>query len=225
MQVTVIDYGAGNLRSVANALYLAGAEPEVAATPEAVSGAGRIVLPGVGAAGHAIARLRASGMADALDAARTKGTPILGICLGLQLMAERLDEFGSHAGLGWIPGRVGPIEEAVTVSCRVPHTGWSAIATTERAEGLIREHHAPPKSVAGLVALDHAHLVRGVLLLHQEGEIEAGRSAAEAGDAHRESLVLGPSSGVRGRLRRAPAARLRVRPSSPEAQAKPPEGQ
>ena len=137
MQVTVIDYGAGNLRSVANALYLAGAEPEVAATPEALSGAERIVLPGVGAAGHAMARLRASGMADALDAARTKGTPILGICLGLQLMAQRLDEFGSHAGLGWIPGRVGPIEEAVTTPCRVPHTGWSAIAMTSRADGLI----------------------------------------------------------------------------------------
>ena len=135
--VAIVDYGAGNLRSVANALYLAGAEPEVAATPETLAGAERIVLPGVGAAGHAIARLRASGMADALDAARARGTPILGICLGLQMMAQRLDEFGSHAGLGWIPGRVGPIEEAVTVPCRVPHTGWSAIETTPRAEGLI----------------------------------------------------------------------------------------
>lgn len=137
MQVTVIDYGAGNLRSVANALYLAGAEPEVAATPEQLAGAERIVLPGVGAAGHAIARLRASGMAQALEESRAKGIPILGICLGLQLMAQHLDEFGSHEGLGWIPGRVGPIEEAVALPCRVPHTGWSAIAPTDKAGGMI----------------------------------------------------------------------------------------
>lgn len=137
MQVTVIDYGAGNLASVANALYLAGADPQVAATPEALAGAARIVLPGVGAAGHAIARLRASGMADALEDARRAGTPILGICLGLQLMAQRLEEFGSHEGLGWIPGSVGPIEKAVASPCRVPHTGWSAIATTDRASGMI----------------------------------------------------------------------------------------
>ena len=137
MQVTVIDYGAGNLASVANALYLAGADPQVAATPEALAGAERIVLPGVGAAGHAIARLRASGMDDALDDARRAGTPILGICLGLQLMAQRLEEFGSHEGLGWIPGSVGPIEKAVAAPCRVPHTGWSAIVTTAQASGMI----------------------------------------------------------------------------------------
>jgi len=137
MQVTVIDYGAGNLASVANALYLAGAEPEVAATPEQLAGAQRIVLPGVGAAGHAIARLRAAGMAEALDDARKRGTPILGICLGLQLMAQRIEEYGSHEGLGWISGHVGPIEDAVTVPCRVPHTGWSAVAPTERASGMI----------------------------------------------------------------------------------------
>lgn len=137
MNVAIVDYGAGNLRSVANALWLAGAEPAIETSPEAVAAAERIVLPGVGAAGHALAALRSTGLADALDEARRRGAPVLGICLGLQLMAERLDEFGRHEGLGWIPGRVGPLEEVAPGACRVPHTGWSAIEPMAAAEGFV----------------------------------------------------------------------------------------
>ena len=123
MNITIVDYGAGNLRSVANAFYLAGADPVMASDPDDVANAERLVLPGVGAAGPALSALRGTGMVDALDLARSKGTPIMGICLGMQMMARRLDEFGSHEGLGWIPGHAGPIEDNARLPCRVPHTG------------------------------------------------------------------------------------------------------
>lgn len=137
MNVTIVDYGAGNLRSVANAFYLAGADPVLASNPDEVAGSERIVLPGVGAAGPAMLALRQSGMAEALNIARMRGTPIMGICLGMQMMAERLEEYGSHTGLGWIPGHAGPIEDNTNLPCRVPHTGWSEISTTPAADGLI----------------------------------------------------------------------------------------
>ncbi|MBT7611800.1 MAG: imidazole glycerol phosphate synthase subunit HisH, partial [Rhodospirillaceae bacterium] len=120
MSVTIVDYGAGNLRSVANAFYLAGADPVLASDPDEVADAERVVLPGVGAAGPALVALRETGMAEALDLARDKGAPIMGICLGMQMMAERLDEFGSHDGLGWIPGHAGPIEDNTSLPCRGP---------------------------------------------------------------------------------------------------------
>jgi len=137
VSLTIVDYGAGNLRSVANAFYLAGAEPEVADDPDAVASAERIVLPGVGAAGPALEAIRRSGMAEALDTARKRGAPIMGICLGMQVMAETLDEYGTHKGLGWIPGRVGPLEDRATAPCRAPHTGWAEIEATDAAGGLI----------------------------------------------------------------------------------------
>jgi imidazole glycerol-phosphate synthase subunit HisH len=136
MAVTVVDYGAGNIRSVLNVLDHAGAEAVASGDPDLVAAAERIVLPGVGAAGSALAVLRAGGLTDALDSARQRGTPILGICLGLQLLATRLDEFGEHDGFAWLAGRVGPIDQATYPDIRVPHTGWARIDPVEdRAAG------------------------------------------------------------------------------------------
>ena len=128
MKVAIVDYGAGNIESVRNALFAAGADPVVARDTETVAAADRLVLPGVGAAGTAAERLRASGLGEALeDAVRRRGRPMLGICLGMELLGERLKEFGEHRGLGWVPGEVVHLREAGVGQARVPHMGWNLV--------------------------------------------------------------------------------------------------
>lgn len=126
--IALIDYGAGNLHSVHNALKAAGATHiSVTADPEIVLKADRIVLPGVGAFGACAAGLRAiPGMAEALDQrVRRDAAPFLGVCVGMQLMAETGEEMGTHPGLGWIRGTVRAITPSETV--RVPHMGWNDV--------------------------------------------------------------------------------------------------
>lgn len=137
--MSIVCYGAGNLASVAQAVYLAGGEPRLAETPEEVLRADRLILPGVGAAGPAIARLRRSGMAEALsETVRTRGRPLLGICLGFQLLAERLHEFGEHAGLSWVNGDVISLSEVVETGFPVPHMGWNRVRIRNSAAGFFR---------------------------------------------------------------------------------------
>ena len=130
MTLALIDYGAGNLRSVANALAAAGADDlAITADPDLVARADRIVLPGVGAFGACAGALRAiPGMVEALDQrARHHGAPFLGICVGMQLMAETGEELGVHQGLGWIPGTVRLLTPA-SAEAKVPHMGWNDVA-------------------------------------------------------------------------------------------------
>ena len=129
MTLALVDYGAGNLRSVANALRAAGATDVVVTSDAAVAEADdRIVLPGVGAYAASMAALTAlPGMVDALnETVRTRGRPFLGICVGMQLMASAGEEFGRHAGLGWIPGTVAKLAPA-DPDARVPHMGWNDV--------------------------------------------------------------------------------------------------
>jgi glutamine amidotransferase len=128
VSVALIDYGAGNLHSVHNALKAAGAaDIRVTADPDLVLKADRIVLPGVGAFGACAAGLRGiDGMVAALEArVRGQGAPFLGVCVGMQLMAATGEELGSHAGLGWIPGTVRALAPSAEV--RVPHMGWNDV--------------------------------------------------------------------------------------------------
>lgn len=128
MSVALIDYGAGNLRSVHNALVAAGAaDVVVTADPEAVARADRIVLPGVGAFGACAAGLRAiPGMVEAMEERVLRGgAPFLGVCVGMQLMATCGLEHGSHAGLGWIAGEVSALTPGPGI--RVPHMGWNDV--------------------------------------------------------------------------------------------------
>lgn len=130
MTVALVDYGAGNLRSAANALRAAGAEDlVVTAQPETIARAERIVLPGVGAFGQCIGAIRArAGLEEALaEAVLQRGRPFLGICVGMQLLATTGHEHGTHAGLGWIPGEVRPLAPQ-DPRLRVPHMGWNAVA-------------------------------------------------------------------------------------------------
>ena len=132
MTLALIDYGAGNLHSVANALKAAGAQDvAVTADPELVRGADRIVLPGVGAFGACAAALRSvPGMIDALDQrVRRDGAPFLGICVGMQLMANVGEEMGEHQGLGWINGRIRLLTPSDSTA-KVPHMGWNDVRPT-----------------------------------------------------------------------------------------------
>lgn len=128
-RVAIVDYGMGNLRSVANALRVAGAEPVIVDRPEALAEYERIILPGVGAFQQAMEHLDASGMGEAARIARQAGRPILGICLGMQLMCRSSEEdapAGSpHLGLGWIDARVRRFP--ALPGFKVPHMGWDDI--------------------------------------------------------------------------------------------------
>jgi imidazole glycerol-phosphate synthase subunit HisH len=123
-ETIIIDYGMGNLRSVEKAVAAVGGRPVITADPDAVRKAARLILPGVGAFGDAMRNLRQNGMDRAILEAVHAGTPLLGLCLGLQLIFAHSEEFGSHEGLNLIPGKVlrfaGP-------DLRVPHVGWNQI--------------------------------------------------------------------------------------------------
>ena len=132
MTLALIDYGAGNLHSVENALRAAGAtDIVITADPDVVARADRIVLPGVGAFGACAANLRrVDGLEDALrTAALDRARPFLGVCVGMQLLADAGEEMGTHRGLGWVPGRVRRLEPG-TMAAKVPHMGWNDVVPT-----------------------------------------------------------------------------------------------
>ena len=125
--IALIDYGAGNLRSVDNALRAAGGSPTVTADPDRVAWADRIVLPGVGAFASCMAGLAAiPGMIEAMDrAVHGRGVPFLGVCVGMQLLADAGHEHGRTAGLGWIGGDVRMMTPGPDF--KVPHMGWNDV--------------------------------------------------------------------------------------------------
>lgn len=127
--IAVVDYGAGNLRSVAKALERSNLEPRVMGDPAAVRGADGVVLPGVGAFADAITNLREKGLDDAVRESIEAGRPYLGLCLGLQVLFEQSDEHGVTQGLGLLPGRVERFAEhdADGTPLRVPHIGWNQV--------------------------------------------------------------------------------------------------
>jgi imidazole glycerol-phosphate synthase subunit HisH len=132
--LALIDYGAGNLQSVKNALKAAGAAyVAVTADPDVVAKADRVVLPGVGAFAHCMSSLSAiDGMVDAMELrVRGEGVPFLGICVGMQLLADQGVEHGTHAGLGWIGGTVRAIEPSADI--KVPHMGWNDVFVADGA--------------------------------------------------------------------------------------------
>ena len=130
MTVAIVDYGLGNLRSVAGAVERLGFEPRVTADPAEIAAAEKLILPGVGAFGDGMRNLHERGLVNALNAAvQDRHTPILGICLGFQLIADGSEEFGRHDGLGWIPGRVRRLAPQPS-DLRVPHVGWDDLEQT-----------------------------------------------------------------------------------------------
>jgi glutamine amidotransferase len=129
--IAVIDYGMGNLRSLAKALARVGGEPVVTRDPDVVRTAARIVLPGVGAFGQGMENLRAFGLLQVLEEeVLGKRKPFWGICLGMQLLARSSEEFGMHKGLGWVPGEVRRFAFPLEARLNVPHMGWNTVTFT-----------------------------------------------------------------------------------------------
>lgn len=128
-EVTVIDYGVGNLLSVQRGLEHCGAKVTLTADPEQILSAKRVVLPGVGAFENAMMALDALNLVGVIKEIGRRETPLFGICLGMQLLLEESDEFGITAGLGLIPGRViaVPVQSTSGDAQKVPHIGWNAL--------------------------------------------------------------------------------------------------
>ncbi len=136
-EVAVIDYGVGNLLSVQRGLEHCGAIVTLTADPASILAAKRVVLPGVGAFGNAMQALDRLGLVSVIHELALRQTPLLGICLGMQLLLDASDEFGVTAGLGLIPGRVIPVPtQTITGSPqKIPHIGWNALQRTEAPDG------------------------------------------------------------------------------------------
>jgi len=126
--IAIIDYGVGNLFSLTASLKSLGADVVVTNKKEEIIAADRIILPGVGAFEDAIAKLRATGLVDTIVSETEKGKPLLGICLGMQLLFEKSYEYGEHEGLGLVKGVVASIQEDLNdKTLKVPHIGWNSL--------------------------------------------------------------------------------------------------
>jgi len=121
--IAIIDYGAGNLRSVVNAIKNLGYQPSITSDPAEVLKAKAVILPGVGAAGSTVNNLRKLGLAEPINKYIYSGRPFLGICIGLQVLFSRTDENGGHECLGTIPGRVKKLPPGL----KIPHMGWNQV--------------------------------------------------------------------------------------------------
>ena len=125
--VGIIDYGVGNLFSLKSSFAAIGEACVVSGDAEVIRRADRLVLPGVGAFGDAAQKLRDSGLFDLVRDEAKAGKPLLGICLGMQLLFKKSFEYGVHEGLGLIPGEVVPIAGCIPAGLKIPHIGWNAL--------------------------------------------------------------------------------------------------
>ena len=125
--IAIIDYGVGNLFSLAHSVEAVGGEAVVTGEAEVILRADHVLLPGVGAFGDAAAKLRQTSLDAVVKEAAARGTPIMGICLGMQLLLEKSYEFGEHEGLGLIPGAVRPIADVIPAGLKIPHIGWNRL--------------------------------------------------------------------------------------------------
>ena len=125
--IGIIDYGVGNLFSLCSSCKAIGQEAFVSGNAEELAKADRLILPGVGAFGDAADKLRATGMADFVRQQAAAGKPLLGICLGMQLLFEKSYEYGCHEGLGLLKGQVVPMEGKLPAELKIPHMGWNAL--------------------------------------------------------------------------------------------------
>ncbi len=125
--LAIVDYGVGNLFSLTCSLHAIGAEAEVTGDEAVLARADRIILPGVGAYGDAAQALEKTGLGRAVLREAGRGKPLLGICLGMQLLFDYSTEYGHHRGLGLIPGSIQPIQPVVPAGYKIPHIGWNAL--------------------------------------------------------------------------------------------------
>lgn len=182
--VTIVDYGVGNVASVLNMLKKVGATAQLSGDPETIARSQKIILPGVGAFDRAAAILRTTGLRDALVTAAASGTPVLGICLGMQLLLDGSEEGESaEQGLGLIPGRVVALPPEIREQgLRIPHMGWNAITRVGRdsfpsvADGdrfyFVHSYHAVPDDDAHLLATAQ-HGIDFTAMVHRDNVLGA----------------------------------------------------
>ena len=136
--IAIVDYGVGNLFSLRCSLQSLGLDTVVTADPKAIRNADRVILPGVGAFGDAIDRLRATGLDQIVLEEAAHGKPLLGICLGMQLLFEKGYEFGEHDGLGLLHGSVVPMQGNIPPELKIPQMGWNALIR-KRSHPLLKD--------------------------------------------------------------------------------------
>jgi len=136
--IAIVDYGVGNLFSLKSSLAAIGAAAIVTADPAVIKGADRVILPGVGAFGDARAKLRESGLDRVVIEVAKSGKPILGICLGMQMLFEKSFEYGEHEGLGLIGGEIRPIADVIPKDLKIPHIGWNALHFSKEKHPLFK---------------------------------------------------------------------------------------
>ena len=125
--IAIIDYGVGNLFSLRSSLNKIGADTVVTADPAVIAQADKLILPGVGAFADAAKKLKDSGLDKVIKAEAAAGKPIMGICLGMQMLFEKSYEYGEHEGLGLLKGSVIPMEGSIPANLKIPHIGWNAL--------------------------------------------------------------------------------------------------
>ncbi|BBI31103.1 imidazole glycerol phosphate synthase subunit HisH [Cohnella abietis] len=192
--IAIIDYGMGNLHSVSKAVERLGCEVLVTSDPEQILAADGAILPGVGAFGDAMANLRETGLVDTVNAYAASGKPLLGICLGMQLLFTESEEHGVHQGLDLLPGRVVRFQG----DYKVPHMGWNELSflqTSPLFSGVepghvyfVHSYHVLPEQQTDLLAVTDYHqpvtaiVGRGSLFgmqFHPEKSGELGRVLLE----------------------------------------------
>lgn len=131
--IAMVDYGVGNLFSLEQSFRAIHADVTVTADADVLRGADKILLPGVGAFGDAAEKLRSSGLGEVVVAEAKKGKPLLGICLGMQLLFEKGHEYGCHKGLGLISGSIKPISDVIPHGLKIPHMGWNSLEFTRES--------------------------------------------------------------------------------------------
>ena len=125
--IAIVDYGVGNIFSLHSSFAYIGADAILTGDAKEIERADKIILPGVGAFKDAAAKLRACGLSDIILEQTAAGKPLLGICLGMQMLLEKSYEYGEHEGLGLIKGNISPIKDVIPAEYKVPHIGWNAI--------------------------------------------------------------------------------------------------
>ncbi len=135
--IAIIDYGVGNLFSLHSSFAAIGREAVITNDEKVLKSADHIILPGVGAFGDAVKKLRESGMDQAVLEEAASGKPLLGICVGMQMLFDKDFEFGEFDGLGLIPGEVRAISEVIDPALKIPQIGWNALQYTEKKSRLL----------------------------------------------------------------------------------------
>ena len=136
--IAIVDYGFGNLFSLSRSLAYVGADVCVTGDREKIKSADKILLPGVGAFGDAIKKLKDAQLDEVLVSEVKKGKPMLGICLGMQLLFDKSFEYGEHAGLGLIKGEIRPIADKIGKTLKVPHIGWNSLEFTDKKSEIFK---------------------------------------------------------------------------------------